>query len=449
MKNIAWLILTPFLAGALPAYAQTAPPLPVPTVISESEVFTLTPPNNGSGPLWSFGCTQVARLGEQVFVSAMETGPDAPLLCNTRWRLLRLEGAEWKPVAQDGPYRQREPCPIAVMPPNQIVLNVNDSLELPGIKYGRALPLLRVFTLTDAGAESRVVQPDWTGAPYFTDHSYRGFAADPGRGRVFMLNIDAKTSVQNACLLSMDGETLAGGTITFPIRSCYPQAALVDFAAHVLAIGDIVEPVEAWRQYKFEQTQQAWDYVFRRLFYTSTADLRSAPFAAPLEIDSVDGTAGAITNQDLWIGPDGEAWILYTRCEVQNALMRDKFFPDKSILPALCLARVRDGAISRKDVLVPENPEASVSQAKFHVTPEGALYVALHVTGVNGGVKLLRLLPDDASRTLTAIPLAHPLGAFCLAGVRAGNAPSTMIDLFGTEGNDIYRYAAVRLDPAP
>ena len=36
---------------------------------------------------------QVARLGDDVFVSAMETGIDAPLLCNARWRLLKQEGS--------------------------------------------------------------------------------------------------------------------------------------------------------------------------------------------------------------------------------------------------------------------------------------------------------------------------------------------------------------------
>jgi hypothetical protein len=34
------------------------------------------------------------------------------------------------------------------------------------------------------------------------------------------------------------------GTIRFPIKACYPEVLLRNRAAHVLAIGDIVEPVK-------------------------------------------------------------------------------------------------------------------------------------------------------------------------------------------------------------
>ena len=449
MKHKTAFLLAAFVAVLGTAYVSAETPLPTPTVLTESEVFILTPPDNGSGPLWSFGCTQVARLGDNVFVSAMETGIDAPLLCNTRWRLLKLEGSAWRQIAQDEPFRQREPCPLAVLPPNRLILNANDSVEPPGTKYGRCTPLLHMFVFGPDATERQVLTPQWAGAPHFTDHSYRGYAADPVRERLLMLNIDATTGVQNACLVSSVGETLATGSVTFPVRSCYPQVALNDFAVHILAIGDIVEPVEAWRKYKFEQTQREWDYVFRRLFYTRTPDLRSAPFSEPLEIDSADETAGAIMNQDLWVAPDGEAWILYTRCEVQNALMRDKFFPDKSILPSLRLARVRDNSVTARSVLLPEDANASISHARFHVTPEGHLFAVLHMTGKDPGVKLMRLLPEDPAHTLIPVPLSHPLSSYCLANVRAGNAPSNLIDFFGTEGGNVYRYAAVRLDPGP
>ena len=47
---------------------------------------------------------------------------------------------------------------------------------------------------------------------------------------------------------------LLSRTGRLPIRACYPQVALRDRAAHVLAIGDIVEPNEAWRAHKKEAT---------------------------------------------------------------------------------------------------------------------------------------------------------------------------------------------------
>jgi hypothetical protein len=102
--------------------------------------------------------------------------------------------------------------------------------------------------------------------------------------------------------------------------------------AHVLAIGDIVEPNETWRAYKADQTGRSWDYVFRRLFYVSRSGFESATaFAEPVEIANLDATAGHIRNQDLAIGPDGEAYVLYTARETQSELMRDQFFPDASL----------------------------------------------------------------------------------------------------------------------
>jgi len=64
-----------------------------------------------------------------------------------------------------------------------------------------------------------------------------------------------------------------------------------------MAIGDIVEPNRAWQAFKKQRTGREWDYVFRRLFYTGTPDIRSdEPISRPVEIDSVDATGGHITN---------------------------------------------------------------------------------------------------------------------------------------------------------
>ncbi|NLN92926.1 MAG: hypothetical protein GX130_06440 [Candidatus Hydrogenedens sp.] len=427
-----------FTLGAV-AFASEA------VVERECDIFTLLPPDNGSGPLWSAGCSQIARLGDEVYVSVMETGEDVPLLCNTRWRFLRLGESGWETVAEPEGYRQREPASLAVLPPRQLALYVNDSLEPPGVKYGPCLPHLLSFTVTEDGVEEKAFLPQWSKQHHFTDHSYRGYAADAKKGLLLMLNIDATTSVQQACLMDQQGKTLALGFLEFPIRACYPQVALQDKAVHVLAIGDIVEPVEAWRTYKFQQTEQQWDYVFRRLFYAFTPDLTRENFGEALEIDSVDDTCGYMRNQDLWISPDGEAWILYTRREVQNELMRDRFFPDKSILDSLWLARIREGKIVHKEMLIAGTEESQATQARFHESDNGALYAILFVSGTQGGNKALRLNPEDTDKTLIDLPLEEALSAYCLAGTRFGNAPSSIVDFYGTPGENRYRYAGVRI----
>lgn len=437
--SLAALLLVLYALGA------AAAPLPSPAVIAEEDVYEIVPPGNGAGPLWCFGCTVIARHGDRVFASQMETGVDVPLLCNTRWRLLERTESGWKPLAEAEGYRQREPCPVGITEDNGLFLYVNDSLHPPGAHYLDCEPHLLRFDL--AGGAPEKVSPAWNiEKPYFTDHSYRGFATDGPRGEHLMLNIDANTSIQHWAHLDRAGKTLANGGISFPIRSCYPQVALKDRAAHVLAIGDIVEPVEAWRQFKFEQSGQKWDYVFRILSHTSTPDIGVEPFSEPLEIANVDDTAGHITNHDLWIAPDGSAYILYSETEVQSALMRDKFFPGKSILPSLHLAVVKDGAIISRQVLVAGSDTVQPGSARFHQTPDGKLYAFAYIANADPGNYLIPIYPAPETPAQVKVPLAAPFSAFCLANTRGGTAPSNTIDIFGhSKSGTTLSYAQVEL----
>lgn len=427
----------------VPGFAYTQ--MPAVEVRAEEDVYTFVSPNNGSGPMWSYGCTSIARLGDSVYVSQMETGKNVPLLCNTRWRLLKREGGKWNLVAEADGYRQREPCSVATTSATELYLYVNDSTQPPGTKYGNCTPHLVKFMFKDEKFDREDIMPSWVGEPYYTDHSYRGFGADSDAGRLLMLNIDAKTSVQNACLLSSAGETLAKGTITFPIRACYPQVAVRGGAVHVLAVGDIVEPVEEWRTYKFEQTKREWDYVFRILYHTSTPDLTTTPFAAPIEVANVDKTAGYIGNQDLWVSPGGEAYIMYTETEVASTLMRDKFFPGKSVVPSLHLAVVKDGAVVSRRVLVAGSETVSPGCARFHVAQDGTLFAVLWVGGAQPGNFLKRIRPGQEDASVIPIPLKRPLGSFSLASIRAGNRPSNTIDVLGQADDKTMAYAQIAI----
>lgn len=135
-------------------------------------------------------------------------------------------------------------------------------------------PQVLEFDPNNLSKPPRVHTPVWADGTYFTEHSYRGLAADGANGELLLLNINAKSSEQFISFYDGKGVWRAKATIRFPIRACYPQVALHDGAAHVLAIGDIVEPVEEWRTLKFGRLKREWDYVFRRLFYTDAAAQR-------------------------------------------------------------------------------------------------------------------------------------------------------------------------------
>ncbi len=305
-------------------------------VEAEDVVTKYTSANNGAGPLWCYGSTVIARQGNDVYLSIIETGKDVPLLCNTRWQLWHRSAGGWKIVRSEKEYRQREPCPIGIFQKGAVFLSVNPSVEPPGVKYGRCRPLVLEFNPNALADAAKTHQPVWADAArpggsrqgtYFTDHSYRGFAADGANSELLLLNINAQTGEQFVSYCDSKGKWHQKGKIKFAIRSCYPQVALRGRAAAVMAIGDIVEPVEEWQKLKFEKLKRKWDYVFRRLFYTYTADIRNSNFTAPIEIDTVEKTAGHIQNLDLYIDGEGATHLLYLKRPHHYSFIRDKYFP--------------------------------------------------------------------------------------------------------------------------
>ena len=424
-----------------------------PETVVEDVVATCRPPGNGAGPLWCYGAPLVVRQGDQVFVSAMETGEGVPPLCNTRWRLFRRDPAGWREMRHDDDFRQREPCPLIAPGPGKILLSVNPSTEPRGTKYGRCDPQFLVFDAGHPDQTPTVIHPAWDGKPRFTDHSYRGLAADAARGDVLALNIDAVTSLQHWSFRAADGASGRSGSIGFPIRACYPQVALRDRAAHVMAIGDIVEPNEAWRTHKKQRTGADWDYVFRRLFYTWSPDIAQADLTTPVEIDSVDPTGGHIANLDLWIDGRGVAHLLYLKTNIASVL-RDRYFPGKPIAQTLEHVEVERGRVVHRSTLLAGGEGKTVNPlfGRFHATMDGSLLVVAAVSGTTqNGTSFLenRLIPVENRPTSAAVvrlKLREPFTTFFTAAERGGNHPSDDLDLFGT-GHDstTLRYAHIRL----
>lgn len=418
----------------------------------EEVVATCAPANNGAGPLWCYGAPLIVRSGAELFASVMETGADVPPLCNTRWRVYRRGDDGWTRGWEAAAFREREPCPLALLGPDRLLLSVNPSTEPPGTQYGPCDPHLLAIDLSQPKGAPTVIRPQWSEAGRFTDHSYRGLAVDGPGGELLLLNIDAATSDQHWAYRDRAGAFRAD-KIRFPIRACYPQVALRRGAAHVLAIGDIVEPRPEWREHKKAKTGAAWDYVFRRLFYTRTPDIARRPFGEPIEVDSVEETGGHILNLDLWLDARGGAHLLYLKTNT-TPILRDRFFPDLKIRTTLEHARVRDGRIVSRDTLLTggEGMAETPRYARFHATTDGTLHVVFAITGSTperGAFRenrLLQVLPRKHGTTPVRLALREPFTTFFTATERGGSRPSDLLDLFGV-GQDArtLRYARVRL----
>ena len=459
------------LAIAAFAAAGGAADEPVsPAVEAEEVVYEYTPPDNGAGPLWCKGSTCMVRVGDDVFVSGLETLKDLKPLNNVRWLLFKRTPEGWALQQRDENGRTREPCPLAGFPDGRLFLSVNPTLTEPNVYSGPAQPRILEFSAADPKAPYRTLLPVWEDEPAFTEHSYRGLAADGPNGELLLLNI-LQHEAQFWSFRDRSGRWAARGKLVFPmgadrqsgadyaepqrIRLCYPVIALANRAAYVLAISDIIEPVREWRAFKRELTGQDWDYDFRRLFFTWTPDILTTPFADWAEIASREKTAGHIDNLDIWIAPDGAAHMLWAETSLDPRL-REKFFPGEGLTYALEHCVVRDGKVVARDTLAKggEGESSEIpSVGRFHAAPDGRLFVFYHCGGAapDGSPisenRVVEILPGGGHSEPVKVPLQHPFTSFMMATERGGSPPSDALEILGVCPGESYtmRYARIRL----
>ena len=93
------------------------------------------------------------------------------------------------------------------------------------------------------------------------------------------------------------------------------------------------------------------------------------------------------------------------------------------------------------------------SAPRFQVTPDGRLFVVFYVSGTDAAGKAVsenrirEIGADGEPGEATALPLRQPFSQFFTATVRAGSAPSDLIEMLGQPagGGTVIRYARIRL----
>ncbi|OHB77130.1 MAG: hypothetical protein A2W31_02935 [Planctomycetes bacterium RBG_16_64_10] len=436
-----------------------------PVVAAEEEVYRFEPANNGAGPMWCHGSTCIVRSGARVLASGIETLAAAKPLNNCLPLLFERTNDGWQLVYR-GTGRTREPCPLATFAAGPVFLSINPTRTEPDVPSGPAQPQILQFDLDVPLVHRATLLPEWDGAPPFTEHSYRSLAADGARGELILLQNIGYTHAEWT-FRDRHGNWAAHGQLRWPwgaeydrpqpIRVCYPAVALKDRAVYFCGVSDIVEPYQAWREYKKQHTGKDWDYDFRRLFFTWSDDITTGQFHAWVEVASRDQTCGWIFPSDLYVAPGGDVLVLWTERALDERL-RPRFFPSAKQRYALECAVLRRGSIIRRTTLV-EGGEglggAQPGTARFQVTEDGRLLVFYFVGGVDaqGNAlaenRLVEILPDGTLGDPVVVPLQRPLAAFFTATVRAGCRPAPILDVLGSADHTI-RYAQIRLDePAP
>jgi hypothetical protein len=438
-----------------------------PVIEIEEEVYTCTPANNGAGPQWDFGSTNLVRTGDRVFASGLETLVAKQPLNNTQCTLWQRDSRGWAMVVRDPSGLTREPCPITILPmQDTVLLSSNPTLnKFDQRGGGPAIPMLLEFSVISPLSAVKIT-PVWQekNIPQFTEHSYRSFAADGTMGELILFQNIGYAHAEWA-YRDADSNWAVQGQLRWPwsteyekpepVRICYPNVFLYNRSVHFVGVSDITEPNKQWLDYKKKLTEQDTHYVFRRLFYTWVPDIRKDDFVNWIEIASRDKYGGRITPGDLWVAPDGSAHIVWDETAIDTRL-RDMFFPGEKQRFELNYAVIQKGNVVLQRTLLATDegkPGPIPHLPRFQITPEGRMFVFFYVNGTDENGKtlsenrLMELHQDGSISPITVVPLSQPLSSYFNASVRGGSMPSRTLDLLGTSPGspNIIRYACITL----
>lgn len=482
----------------------------------EDNVYSSRYSNNGSSPMWCFSSTCITRLGEDVFVSGVERLPRFKPLNDCRWMLFRRTAEGWCLQQVDERGRTREPCPMACLPPARLFISGNPTLLGPEASGGGpAHPEIFEFDATNPKASYRTLLPGWRGQPAFSEHSYRSLAADGMRGEVILFQ-NVGYSNSEWALLDDEGKW-QGGQLHWPAyasadiapfgasraRVDYPVVLLRNRAVHFCGIASYdnwsrVRTVEDLGLGEDPNAKGAsgmkgrqFGNRMRRLLYIWTDKIGEKPFSDWLEIDNTFDDGGWLFAGDMHLDAAGTVHLLWFRSPMLRTV-RDERFPDIRRVYSICYATLRAGKILGRKTLVRagEGADAAIptdldqvgrpyvlfygerilgdaaATPRFHVTPDGRLFVVYYVSGQGedgaplSENRILDIRADGAPSVPVPIPLRHPLTQFFTATPRAGSAPSYTLDLLGhrrggwapredsnfTEWDGTISYARVRLE---
>jgi hypothetical protein len=414
---------------------------------------------NEAGPMWAFGNSTIARIGDRVFASGDEPVAGASGYNRIRWGLYELAENRWTLAYRDAGHLTREPSPIAVLGGDRLVLSANPTVapEIP--KWGPSRPTLYNFDERALGVPA-TREPSWPDAPGFNHHSYRSLAADRESGDSILFHHDDHGKLRWAWFRG--AEQAGQGVLPWlvdegyespqVVRVCYPAVQIKGSQVHFLGVSDIPEPNKAWKDYKYSITGRVWDYDFRRLFYVYSTDIESGVFSDWIEIASRDSTAGNIMPCDLYIDDAMRVHALWYERALDDRL-RSAFFPEARQSIALEYAIVEDGKVaSRASVMKITEDEwhQEPLRGRFHKTPDGRLFVLYsvatweHTAEAKTEDRMVQVSDERGFSEPRPVPLQTPMRSFYTATQRAGNAPSDVVDLLGEEAGSI-RYARLRI----
>jgi hypothetical protein len=450
-------------------------------VETEDVVFSNRYSNNGSSPMWCFNNTCVVRMDTQVWVSAYEhvAGYGPPNDC--RWGLYRRGTDGWHREQGDTAYRTREPTPILCFAPEAGASAARLFLSANPWTGSAAQPQLLEFDPNQPAQAPTVSLPGWSGSPSFSDNSYRSTAADAACGELILFQNVGEDYAAWA-LLQSNG-VWRGGALVWPLyaptdlapfgatraRVNYPVVALQRRAVHFCGVA----AYDNWDRVLTEADLDVGPGTsglagrvrgnrFRRLLYTWTEQVGDAPFHGWVEIDNTFRDGGWVFAGDIHLDATGTVHLVWFRSPMLPGL-RDELYPDIPRVYSIEYAALRNGVIHNRrtlvragegfDATIPNDGDQvgrpyvtytgdrvlgdSIGTARFHVLPDGRLFVVYYVGGTRedgtaiSENRILEVRADGRISGPVTIPLAYPLIQHFQAAPHKGCAPSLTLDMLG------------------
>lgn len=458
-------IISLVLAASVCAQAKLSVKAVSLNIEAEESVFTYQYAPTGAGPTWCFGSAVMVRMGDRLFASGQVPVPGVTGINCVRPTLYERTSKGWQLIYTD-PGNTREPSPIVALSKDKLLMSTNPNDAGPTDYDGVAHPSILAFDTKNSSTPSHTLTPIWDTEIAFHGHSYRCFASD-SKNREFFLSWNIAYDRTYWTYYDRKGKWAKQGELMFPmenaypkpepLRLCYSPVLLKDRAVHFFGTVDIEEPIQEWRDTKFEISKSKWDYVFRRLFYCYTTDITKKPFSKWIELTNLDKTAGNAFAMDIHRASNGDIYLLWQETSTDYRL-RDKFFPGTKMTNTLKCAALRKGTIiSTYDISKGGDGAASdesPSWGRFHITPKGRLFVVytVSVTAADGKTNTRNRIREIFSNQTVGKPidldLKHVFGStFFITSPRSGSTPSEYIELFGNcldTGNEL-RYAKIHL----
>jgi hypothetical protein len=498
---IVQLIPTTFAAWAYSsaAVAVDTPEAPFEVRVEVDEIACDVPAydvtNNGSGMFWGAGSTQMARIGERLFVSAFEVVPEVAPLNNARWALYERTAEGWKFCQRDLKDRTREPCPLGASHSGRLLMSVNPTMApaVPmaaadvqklkristgsgdtslAVRGGPARPEFLEFDPVHPDREPKHLLPAWNGDPKFTEHSYRTFATDGPNGEFILFQNIGSTHSQWA-FLDKAGAWKTGQLVwpkgedpkyapyhDLRARVNYPNAILSNREVHFIG----TSPYNIWNRIDPLKTEtwgrDKWGWRMRKLHYAWTPDITTSPFTAWTVVAETMDDGGTLTLGDTWIAADGRVHVVWQQDPIHPKL-REIHFPDIKRDWRLWYGTLKEGKVIQKRALFcggeTTGPVQPTGRPRFHITPDQTLYILFNLVGTTAVTKeqtgsyAVRVERDGSISAPVRIPLKRPLtGMFFTASPRAGNQFSNAADLLiadTIDGKSVARYARIRFCP--